>query len=58
MDFFRFKTERLYGGWTDFKKKRTQLDYDFNQSNPYFLTMIEREGLIDELFKRLGFHES
>lgn len=57
MDFYRFKTERLYSGWEMFKKKRTQEDYNFNQKSPYFLTVLERESLIDELFKRLGFHE-
>lgn len=50
------KVESCFEQWIAFKKAR-KADVYFSDQDERFLTMLDRERLIDFLFKRLGLHE-
>lgn len=53
-NFSRKETKTLFSLWLSFKKMRNREAEAFGDTSPVWISMLEREALIDELFKRLG----
>ena len=53
-NFKKMKINELYDLWKNFKNIRHHHPVGFSDEYEGFLTVIEREALIDELFKRFN----
>lgn len=49
-------TKKLYNKWVKFNYERKK-DECLTQENPHFISMIDREKLIDILFEKLNKYE-